>query len=157
SRNPNFAPANLGNVGFQGMGGFGGGQFGQQGGGQFIQNGTANTLQFNNRYQGQQAVNPMGNAPMAQQPANANQPPPPQQQLLLRNGDNNFDGTSNSKLTFEQLQERQKKQQEVKDKQMDDAKKVGTAITALDPHQSIAAAAAAEDIGDAFRYVIEER
>src|SRR5262249_59722494 len=60
---------------------------------------------------------------------------------------------NNSKLTFEQLQQRQQEQRANRDQ----AKKVGSAIAMLDPSHSVASVASAEDIGDVCHYVIDER
>jgi hypothetical protein len=155
-----FNGGNLGiGGGFQGAGGiqgnfaqnslnqFGnlGGQFGQQGG--------------NNRYQN--SVNPMN--PMTNY--NVNGIVPQQQAAQAQNQDNNNNEGqvlqqmlgNNTKLTYEQLQQRRKQQEVDRNKNMDDAKRAGAVLTNLDPHQSIASVAAAEDIGDAFRYIIEDR
>jgi hypothetical protein len=67
------------------------------------------------------------------------------------NNDNNF--ANNTKLSFEQLQQRRQEQRENRDK----AKKVGSAIVTLDPSESVASVASAEDIGDVCHYVIDER
>ncbi len=73
------------------------------------------------------------------------------------NGQNfNFDNNANvanSRLSFEQLQQRKQELRENKDK----AKKVGTALAMLDPSQSVASVASAEDIGDVCHYVIDEK
>lgn len=60
---------------------------------------------------------------------------------------------NNRKLTFEQLQQRQEELRNNKEK----AKKLGTALAMLDPTQSVASVASAEDIGDVCQYVIEDR
>jgi hypothetical protein len=135
----NLPPGFGGQAGFGGQLGFGGGnlggQFGWQGG------------QFNNRYQNQM---PMNN------PVMTNAAP---QQLGQTEANQNNDANANffaqgqNKLNFEQLMERRKKLQDAKG----DAKKVGEALSKLDPHQSVASIAEAEEIGDAFRYIIEER
>ena len=139
--------ANLGfGGGLAGIGGGGLGQlgnnfnFGQQGG-QFGWQG--------NRYQGN-SLNPMN--PMAQLAAGRAGP----------NNDipvDNNNSTANGRLSFEQLQARRQQQQEAVNKNMEDAKKLGAKLADqhLDPHQSIASVAASEEIGDAYRYVIEER
>src|SRR5262249_27574930 len=54
---------------------------------------------------------------------------------------------------FEQFQQRQQEQRANKDK----AGKLGKAIAMLDPSQSIASVATAEDIGDVCHYVIDDR
>jgi hypothetical protein len=144
-----------GGAGIQGQGNFTqnsinqfgnlGGQWGQQGG--------------NNRYQN--SANPMN--PMGQVPNFNVNNLAPQPQAVAQNQDNNNDQQiaqqllANNKLTYEQLQQRRKQQEVERNKNMDDAKRAGAILTNLDPHQSIASVAAAEDIGDAFRYVIEDR
>jgi hypothetical protein len=57
------------------------------------------------------------------------------------------------KLTFEELQARRLEQQGAKDA----AKKVGSAITALDPSEGVAAVASGDEIGDYFQYAIDHR
>ena len=59
---------------------------------------------------------------------------------------------ANNRLSFEQLQQRKAELQSNKDK----AKNIGKAIAMLDPSQSIASVASAEDIGDVCHYVIDE-
>ncbi len=54
----------------------------------------------------------------------------------------------NPRLTFEQMRQRR---QQAKDQ----AGKVGSRLTALDPSQGVAAAASTEEVGDAFQYVID--
>jgi len=147
-----FGGNNLGAGG--GVTGIGGGQFGQQGG------------QFNftgNRYQNPQLVTgqfkPQGfnqNPMMPNEGQGGGIDNTPQQQLAQQL-DNNYRG--NTKLTYEQLQERRnlKNNDLQKQAQVDNAKKVGNVLANLDPHDSIAAAAASEEIGDAFRYIIEDK
>jgi hypothetical protein len=59
---------------------------------------------------------------------------------------------ANSRLSFEQLQQRKAELRDNKDR----AKRVGSAIATLDPSQSVASVATAEDIGDVCHYVIDE-
>jgi hypothetical protein len=155
-----------GNLGFGG-GGFnqnlqvlgGGQQFGMQG--QFGLNQSLGVLgqQNFNRYQN---VNPQlvngqfnpqwagNNAATPQAPGNAEAA---QQQL-----DNNLNMRNSGRLSYEQLQERRNSKNNDQQKQLaEQTKKVGNVLANLDPHDSIAAAAASEEIGDAFRYVIEEK
>src|SRR5262249_53263316 len=63
----------------------------------------------------------------------------------------NFD--NGRKLTFEQLQQRKQELQNNKD----NARKIGKALAMLDPTESVASVASAEDIGDVCQYVIEDR
>jgi hypothetical protein len=57
------------------------------------------------------------------------------------------------KLTYEQLQQRRAEQQAVKGA----ARKVGSALAGLDPTASIGSLPNAEEIGDYFRYVIDDK
>jgi hypothetical protein len=154
-----------GGIGGGGLMGFGGGGFGanvQAGMGQLGNVGNLGGqwglqgqfgMQGGNRYQNN-TINPNfalgagNNAQVAGQNAPAQNP----------NGDNNTN-FFNNRLTFEQLQERRNQQNAEKGKAMDEAKKVGSKLAEqkLDPHQSIASVAASEEIGDAFRYIIEDR
>jgi len=59
---------------------------------------------------------------------------------------------ANSKLTYAELQQRREQQRQV----MDQARKMGSAI-AMDPRQGVASLATAEEAGDYFQYVIDER
>jgi Domain of unknown function (DUF4139) len=63
----------------------------------------------------------------------------------------NFD--NGRKLTFEQLQQRKQELQNNKE----NAKRTGKALAMLDPTESVASVASAEDIGDVCQYVIEDR
>jgi hypothetical protein len=65
---------------------------------------------------------------------------------------NNDNQALNNRLSFEQLQQRKAELQSNRDR----AKKVGSAIAMLDPSQSVASVATAEDIGDVCHYVIDE-
>jgi hypothetical protein len=58
-----------------------------------------------------------------------------------------------NRLTYEELQERRKGQQEAKA----EAKKVGSAMAAIDPTQSIDPAATGEEVGDGYRHVIDQK
>jgi hypothetical protein len=58
-----------------------------------------------------------------------------------------------NRLTYEELQERRKEQKEAKA----EAKKVGSAVAALDPTQGINPAATGEEVGDSYRYVIDQK
>jgi hypothetical protein len=58
-----------------------------------------------------------------------------------------------NRLTYEELQERRKARPEAKA----EAKKVGSALAAIDPTQSIDPAATGEEVGDGYRYVIDQR
>src|SRR5262249_15601879 len=57
------------------------------------------------------------------------------------------------RLSFDELQKRRQQNQQAKG----EAKQVGKALAAMDPGQGIASAASAEEIGDFFRYVIDEK
>jgi hypothetical protein len=57
------------------------------------------------------------------------------------------------RLTYEQLQQRRKERQGAKA----EAKKVGSALAAIDPTQSIDPAATGEEVGDGYRYVIDQK
>jgi len=114
--------------------GFGGGVTGF--GGQF-------GFQGLNRYQGAMARNQVG-APAGAMEAEEDPSVIPT-------------AAANRRLTYEQWQERFKERKGERQKDVDEAKRVGAQIASLDPHQSIASVAAAEEIGHAFRYVIEEK
>jgi hypothetical protein len=58
-----------------------------------------------------------------------------------------------NRLTYQELQERRKELQEAKA----EAKKVGSAMAAIDPTQSIDPAATGEEVGDGYRYVIDQK
>ncbi len=58
-----------------------------------------------------------------------------------------------NRLTYEELQERRKERQGAKA----EAKKVGSAMAAIDPTQSIDPAATGEEVGDGYRYVIDQK
>jgi hypothetical protein len=58
-----------------------------------------------------------------------------------------------NRLTFEQLQERKKEQQQARE----EAKKVGSAVAGLDPTDSISPEALGESVGDHFQYTIDEK
>jgi hypothetical protein len=128
-----------------GAGGFGGGgnNTGFGGGGNNTGFGGGVTgfgMQGNwNRYQGQLARNQIG-APMG----------------AMQDEDETV-VPQNRRLTYEQWQERQKERMNTRNKDLDDAKQAGAKIANLDPHQSIASAAAGEEIGSAFRYVIQDK
>jgi hypothetical protein len=68
---------------------------------------------------------------------------------------NNMGNTANfqNRLTYEQLQQRRADQQAAKG----NARKVGSALAALDPTGSIGSLPNAEEIGDYFRYVIDDK
>jgi hypothetical protein len=70
-------------------------------------------------------------------------------QLGLQGG--NLD--NNGRLSYEQLQQRRAQQQAAKG----EAKKVGKSLAALDPTQGIGDLPDAEEIGDYFRYVIDDK
>jgi hypothetical protein len=59
----------------------------------------------------------------------------------------------NAKLTYEQLQERRKQQKE----QQDEALKKGSAITGLNFKEGIASVANAEEVGDYYQYVLDQK
>jgi hypothetical protein len=70
----------------------------------------------------------------------------------------NNDGTlnnlsNNGKLTYAELQNRRNQQQEAKGK----ARQIGSALAALDPTGSIGSLPNAEEIGDYYRYVIDDK
>jgi hypothetical protein len=56
-------------------------------------------------------------------------------------------------LTYEELEKRRKAQPEDKD----EAGKIGSTLTAIDPRQGVAAAASARQLGDYFQYAIDHR
>jgi hypothetical protein len=58
-----------------------------------------------------------------------------------------------NRLTYEELQERRKEREGAKA----EAKKVGSAMAAIDPTQSIDPAATGEEVGDGYRYVIDQK
>jgi hypothetical protein len=64
---------------------------------------------------------------------------------------NGFNPTN--RLTYEELQQRRQQQLAAKEK----ARKVGSRLSAIDPHEGITSVAAAEEIGDYFQYVIDQR
>src|SRR5581483_9952677 len=82
----------------------------------------------------------------------------PQQQLFnlnpyqKQNTTNNFNYDMN-KLTFDELQQRRQKLQEAADK----AKKAGTTIAGLNFKEGIASVASAEEIGDYYQYVLDQK
>lgn len=139
---------NLGVGGFQGnfgVGGFAGGMMG----GQF--NPLGNTVNpFVNRYQipmggqmgqfGQLGFFAGNNFGQGGNPANPTDTPDQQQNFL-----------NNNRLTYQQLQDRRRQQQQAKN----DAKRIGSAL-ALDP-SGVASVATADEIGDHFKYDIDDR
>jgi hypothetical protein len=58
-----------------------------------------------------------------------------------------------NRLTYEELQGRRKERPEAKA----EAKKVGSALAAIDPTQSVDPAATGEEVGDGYRYVIDQK
>lgn len=60
---------------------------------------------------------------------------------------------NNNKLSYEELQQRRQRQQEVKE----DAKKRGSAIAALNFKEGIASVASAEEVGDYYRYILDQQ
>src|SRR5262249_10582183 len=67
------------------------------------------------------------------------------------NNDNNL--ANSGKLTYAELQNRRNQQQEAKGK----ARQIGSALAALDPTGSIGSLPNAEEIGDYYRYVIDDK
>ncbi|MBM4069697.1 MAG: DUF4139 domain-containing protein [Planctomycetes bacterium] len=68
----------------------------------------------------------------------------------------NFDNSrylQNNKLSYEELQQRRLQQREVKE----DAKKRGAAIAGLNFKEGIASVASAEEVGDYYRYVLDQQ
>src|SRR3954469_16738084 len=57
------------------------------------------------------------------------------------------------RLTFEELQQRR----EVQKKNNDEAKKTGAAITGFNFKEGIASVASAEEIGDYYQYIIDQK
>jgi hypothetical protein len=104
-----------------------GAQFGQQGGGQFGQQGGGQL--------GQQA------GMMGMQGQNS------------ING--NFDNNSlpNNRLSYQELQQRRQQQVVAREK----AKNLGSALAAIDLKQGVTSVAAADEVGDYFRYVIDHK
>jgi hypothetical protein len=83
-------------------------------------------------------------------------------QLGMQGGQGQFgfnnDGTLNNlansgKLTYAELQNRRNQQQEAKGK----ARQIGSALAALDPTGSMGSLPNAEEIGDYYRYVIDDK
>src|SRR5262249_25544576 len=97
-------------------------------------------LQGLNRYQGAVAGNQRGAVMQDEDESNITPP-----------------AMGSRRLTYERWQERNKERKDGRQKDVDEAKRVASQIANLDPHQSIASVAAAEEIGHAFRYVIEEK
>jgi len=62
-------------------------------------------------------------------------------------------GQFNAKLTYEQLQERRQRQKQ----QQDEARKVGQALGGLNFKEGIASVASAEEVGDYFQYVLDQK
>ncbi|HZY87392.1 MAG TPA: DUF4139 domain-containing protein, partial [Gemmataceae bacterium] len=58
-----------------------------------------------------------------------------------------------NRLTFEELQERRKENHGAKA----EAKKVGSAMAAIDPTEGVSASATGEEVGDSHRYVIDQK
>jgi hypothetical protein len=151
NNNPGMAGGALGGALGGAIGGFGG--FGQNGGfNQFgFQGGMAGMNPFVNRYQlGNQFgfQGGFGNLGLGQFGM--------QGQIGGQggNGDNNLsNGLANNRLTYEQLQQRRKEQQVVRA----NARRLGSSIAALDPAGGVASIASAEEIGDSFRYTIDDK
>lgn len=59
----------------------------------------------------------------------------------------------NNKLSYEELQQRRLQQREVRE----DAKKRGSAIAALNFKEGIASVASAEEVGDYYRYILDQQ
>src|SRR5262249_9354766 len=70
-----------------------------------------------------------------------------------RGDDDDPNGKPTDRLTFQQWQERQKEKGEAKK----DAKDIGNALTRLDPTEGAVAQATAEQIGNSYRYVLDEK
>ncbi|HEV8062691.1 MAG TPA: hypothetical protein VGP68_22615, partial [Gemmataceae bacterium] len=73
-------------------------------------------------------------------------------QLMQLGTQNPFSNDFN-RLTFEELQKRRQGQQESKEK----ARNVGSMLAANDPKGAVASVAAADEIGDAFHYAIDQK
>ncbi|MFL5242257.1 MAG: DUF4139 domain-containing protein [Gemmataceae bacterium] len=58
-----------------------------------------------------------------------------------------------NRLTYEEWQKRRKEKEEAKS----DAKKVGSALARLDPTEGEVSQATSEEIGDSYRYILDER
>jgi hypothetical protein len=127
----------LGGLGLQGQAnlGAGGGMFGQPGG-------------YFNRYQlgGQLGNLGVGGLQLGNLGGNG---------LQLGGLGGQLGNASNpmNRLTYEQLQQRRQEQLAAREK----ARQVGSRLSAIDPHEGITSVAAAEEIGDYFQYVIEQR
>ncbi len=65
----------------------------------------------------------------------------------------NFGNASNNRLTFEELQQRRQRQEQVKG----EAKKAGSAIAGLNFKEGIQSVATAEEIGDYFQYMLDQK
>jgi hypothetical protein len=66
---------------------------------------------------------------------------------------NTLNFQNNGRLTFDQLQQRRQEQQAARA----NARKVGSQLAALDPTQGIGSLPTAEEIGDYYRYVIDDK
>lgn len=71
--------------------------------------------------------------------------------LNLENARQQF--LANNKLSYEELQQRRQQQREVKE----EAKKRGAAIAALNFKEGIASVASAEEVGDYYRYILDQQ
>lgn len=132
----NGVPGSFRGGAFQG-GNFGGGFNGGFGGG------------FNGSFQGQGGPNNYGNATNSANPMNAYQMQTlqkQQQELFLSNNDNN-------RLTYEQLMQRRQQG----NNKREEAKKAGSNIAGMNFKEGIASVANAEEVGDYYRYLIDQK
>src|SRR5262249_31559125 len=67
--------------------------------------------------------------------------------------DSGFFLNTQQRLTYEELQRRRKEQKEVAEK----AKKAGSAIAGLNFKEGIASVASAEEVGDYFQYILDQK
>ncbi len=76
------------------------------------------------------------------------------QNVMIANGTSNtINNNDNYKLTYEQLQQRRQQQQEGKER----AKSIGSSLSAINLKEGVTSVASAEEVGDYFKYVINEK
>ena len=68
-------------------------------------------------------------------------------------GDSDQPVFQRGKITYEELQKRIQQQQTAKAQ----AKKIGSELAAVDPKEGVGALASAQDVGDRFKYVVDDR
>jgi hypothetical protein len=132
-----------GGAGFAGLGAFGnlGGQFGQTGN---LGAGGGAFGQFGNRYQGYGNLGgPFGAMSRGVNILGQRQPDDP----------NADAANADARLSYEELKKRRQEKQKAKE----EAKEVGSALTALDLQESLDAATSATSVGDHFQYVVDQK